>query len=137
MYILEISPERYRGILGGMGQMAITCGILFSNISTIFSTIKIDKDNIKCVDNVCAIRHKNHFIYSQVSIAIPSIIGIIGLCFSPESPRYLYDHEKVEEAKIVIVKYQGYKKSRYMPPSYNIASASNENYLYYELVVDK
>lgn len=100
LYIAEISPTRYRGVLVSMFQLLITIGIMVSYLSdSIFTVAETDPAYTECW---------RPMFYVGV---IPAIIMFVGMIFLPETPRWLISKgfedkcrkvlEKVEEPQLV------------------------------------
>ena len=73
MYISEIAPLTLRGGLGTINQLAVTVGLLISQILGIENFLGSDEG----------------WPYLLGIAMIPSILQLILLPFCPESPRYL------------------------------------------------
>ena len=89
LYLSEISPEKIRGALVSMFQLAITMGILFSYLSNAFFA---------------------HF-YSSWRLmlligVVPALILAIGISFMPDTPRWYVLKGRFDEAKTVLEKLQ-------------------------------
>jgi sugar porter (SP) family MFS transporter len=86
MYIAEISPSRLRGRLVTINQLAIVVGALTSIIVSYFLSAREN--------------WRGMFAYELV----PVILFFIGLSFVPESPRWLFEKKRIEEARKVLGK---------------------------------
>lgn len=87
LYLSEISPKNLRGTLVSLYQWAITSGILFSYfINATFAH---------------AVYNWRWMLFAGV---IPGVILFIGMCFMPDTPRWLVSKNKEEEAKSVFSK---------------------------------
>jgi len=84
MYIAEIAPARLRGRLVTVNQLAIVVGALASIIVSYF---------LSASGNWRAM-----FAYELV----PVMLFFIGLAFVPESPRWLFEKKRIEEARQVL-----------------------------------
>jgi SP family arabinose:H+ symporter-like MFS transporter len=91
LYIAEISPPADRGRLVAFNQLAITLGILASYlINYLFHDI--GDDNWRCM---------------FATGVLPSMIFFSLLCLAPESPRWLYQHGRIEEARSILTRIGG------------------------------
>jgi sugar porter (SP) family MFS transporter len=86
LYISEMSPPANRGALVAMNQLMITVGILLSYLIDYAFTGAGDWHAMIAVG------------------AIPAVVLGIGICFLPESPRWLILNEKEAEASNVLKK---------------------------------
>jgi sugar porter (SP) family MFS transporter len=86
MYIAEISPARLRGRLVTINQLAIAVGALTSIIVSYFLSASGN--------------WRGMFAYELV----PVLLFFIGLSFVPESPRWLFEKKRIEEARQVLRK---------------------------------
>ena len=87
IYLSEIAPEKIRGTLVSLYQLALTAGILLSYlINRIFA----------------------HFEYNWrlmlASGALPAIILLIGILFLHDTPRWLISKGRIDEAKTIFKK---------------------------------
>src|SRR5699024_9329924 len=88
LYISEIAPSDVRGTLGFLQQLMITLGILLAYVvNYIFAP---------SLFGVIGWRWMLGFG------AVPAVILGIGMYFLPESPRWLIEHERVEDAREVL-----------------------------------
>ena len=88
IYISEVAPAAYRGRLGMSQQLAIVMGILLAFISNYF----IDSAGWSFLTP------ENTWRYMLAAAVIPSILFFILLLFVPESPRWLIQREKHDQA---------------------------------------
>ncbi|KAF3392646.1 Maltose permease MAL31 [Penicillium rolfsii] len=88
LYIQECSPARYRGLMLGAFQFWTSFGSLLGTIVDNF-TAKIDGKN-------------SYLIPLGLIFIIPAFL-CAGMFFVPESPRWLLQHDKVEEARKALV----------------------------------
>ncbi|KXX82708.1 Hexose transporter 2 [Madurella mycetomatis] len=84
LYIQECSPARYRGLMISSFQIWTTVGTLIGNVVDNF-TAKIDG--------------RDAYLIPLGLIYIIPVLVSIGLLFVPESPRWLMQHGKVEQAR--------------------------------------
>jgi sugar porter (SP) family MFS transporter len=89
MYIAEIAPARIRGRLGLMYQMAITIG------STSAALVGY------------ALSFGGHWRWMFGSMVVPVIAFIVFLCLVPESPRWLAEAGRSDQARDVLTKIDG------------------------------
>lgn len=93
LYISEISPTEIRGTLGSVNQLFICIGILAALVA-----------GLPLAGNPLWWR-------SMFSIAlVPSVLLAVGMAFSPESPRWLYQQGKIAEAEVSIKRLFGKEK---------------------------
>ncbi|BFZ23720.1 hypothetical protein BsWGS_26759 [Bradybaena similaris] len=92
LYLAEISPRKIRGAIGTCHQLAVTIGIL---VSQVFGLKQLLGTEIL-------------WPYLFAFNAVPSIICLTVLPFCPESPRFLLIKKgKEEEARKALVKFRG------------------------------
>ncbi|GFZ18934.1 plastidic GLC translocator [Actinidia rufa] len=85
LYISEISPTEIRGTLGSVNQLFICIGILAALVA-----------GLPLAGNPLWWR-------SMFGISIiPSVLLALGMAFSPESPRWLYQQGKISQAEMAI-----------------------------------
>ncbi|KAJ4794333.1 Major facilitator superfamily protein [Rhynchospora pubera] len=93
LYISEISPTEIRGALGSINQLFICIGILVALVA-----------GLPLAGNPAWWR-------SMFGIAvIPSILLALGMLFSPESPRWLFQQGKITETETAIKRLYGKEK---------------------------
>ncbi|KAL1566610.1 plastidic glucose transporter 4-like isoform X3 [Salvia divinorum] len=82
LYISEISPTEIRGTLGSVNQLSICIGILAALVA-----------GLPLAGNPLWWR-------TMFTIAlVPSVLLAVGMAFSPESPRWLYQQGRIAEAE--------------------------------------
>ncbi len=86
MYIAEIAPARLRGRLVTVNQLAIVGGALSSIIISYF------------------LSHSGNWRAMFAYELVPVLLFLVGLFFVPESPRWLLEKKRVEEAWRVLEK---------------------------------
>jgi SP family arabinose:H+ symporter-like MFS transporter len=86
MYIAEIAPARLRGRLVTVNQLAIVVGALSSIIVSYF------------------LSHTGNWRAMFGYELVPVILFSVGLAIVPESPRWLFEKKRVEEAREVLGK---------------------------------
>ncbi|XP_047969814.1 plastidic glucose transporter 4-like isoform X2 [Salvia hispanica] len=85
LYISEISPTEIRGTLGSVNQLSICIGILAALVA-----------GLPLAGNPLWWR-------TMFTIAlVPSVLLAVGMAFSPESPRWLYQQGRIAEAEVSI-----------------------------------
>ena len=82
MYISEIAPLTLRGGLGTINQLAVTVGLLVSQILGVEGLLGTDKG----------------WPYLLGIALFPSVLQLLLLPFCPESPRYLLITKQQEQA---------------------------------------
>lgn len=87
LYLSEISPQRVRGMLVSLYQLAITAGILFSYL----------------INRVFALTEHN-WRWMLGSGLIPALILLIGISFLGDTPRWLISKRREKEAREIFVK---------------------------------
>jgi sugar porter (SP) family MFS transporter len=91
LYIAEVSPAGIRGRLVALNQMAIVSGILLAYLS----------------NWLLSFTGADGWRWMFLTAAIPSIGFFIGLFFVPESPRWLVESGREEEALGVLARVDG------------------------------
>lgn len=87
LYLSEISPQKVRGMLVSLYQLAITAGILFSYL----------------INRIFALSEYN-WRWMLGSGLIPAVILLIGICFLGDTPRWLISKKREKEAKVIFQK---------------------------------
>jgi SP family arabinose:H+ symporter-like MFS transporter len=88
MYIAELAPAKYRGILVSLNQLAIVVGILLAFFS-----------NYLLVGT-----GENNWRWMLLVMAAPAVLLFFSLFFVPESPRWLAAKNRNQDALAVLVK---------------------------------
>ena len=86
MYIAEIAPARLRGRLVTVNQLAIVVGALASIIVSYF------------------LSHSGNWRAMFAYELVPVVLFFVGLAFVPESPRWLFEKKRIDEARNVLGK---------------------------------
>src|SRR5271166_5956661 len=93
LYIAEISPARIRGLLVSVNQLAIVTGILLS-YSVNYGLTGAGPENWR---------------WMFASAAVPSVLFLLALLFVPESPRWLVQKGRENEAEHILARIKGQK----------------------------
>ena len=102
-YIAEVSPANVRGRLGSLQQLAIVIGIFTALLSDAFLADAAGG----AAETLWLGQEAWRWMF--LSEAVPALLyGLFALTI-PESPRYLVDQEREEEAAEVLAKYTGVK----------------------------
>ncbi|KAI8534437.1 hypothetical protein RHMOL_Rhmol10G0089600 [Rhododendron molle] len=105
LYISEISPTEIRGTLGSVNQLFICIGILAALVA-----------GLPLAGNPLWWR-------SMFGVAlIPSVLLALGMAFSPESPRWLFQQGKVSQAEMAIKTLFGKERVAEVMNDFNAAS---------------
>jgi len=91
VFISEIAPPHLRGLLGTINQLSIASGITLVNIVGIAT---VDNSNF----------WKVLMMLSLILVGI-QFFGI--LLFAPETPRWLVDHNRIEDARVALRRLRG------------------------------
>ncbi len=91
LYIAEVAPARNRGRLVSLNQMAIVTGILLAYF----------------INWGLSFGGPENWRWMFASAAVPSIVFLIALFFVPESPRFLTEVGREEEALAVLTRVNG------------------------------
>ncbi|KAK8532245.1 hypothetical protein V6N12_053691 [Hibiscus sabdariffa] len=136
LYISEISPTEIRGALGSINQLFICIGILAALVAglPLAGNPQCDK-GIEFLFGVGTAtfvgifgKKKNTYRIGANShdflalLAVPSILLALGMAFSPESPRWLFQQGKIPEAEKAIRIIYG--KERVVEIMYELRNAS-------------
>ena len=92
MYIAEISPEKYRGRLVSLNQLTIVVGIVVTHLVNY---------GLKDMGDTA-------WRWMFGSGAIPSGLFLLGVLFLPESPRWLIQKKKADNARKILEKIGGF-----------------------------
>lgn len=87
LYLSELSPQKVRGMLVSLYQLAITAGILFSYL----------------INRVFALTEYN-WRWMLGAGLIPALILLIGISFLGDTPRWLISQKREHEAKDIFEK---------------------------------
>jgi sugar porter (SP) family MFS transporter len=96
LYIAEISPRAIRGRLVSLNQMAIVTGILLAYL----------------VNWLLSFAGPSSWRWMFASAAVPSVAFLLALLFVPESPRFLVEKGREEEALAVLERVGGREQAR-------------------------
>ncbi len=91
LYIAEVAPARKRGRLVSLNQMAIVTGILIAYL----------------VNWGLSFLGASSWRWMFASAAVPSIVLFIALFFVPESPRWLVEEARSDEALAILTRING------------------------------
>lgn len=91
-YVVEIAHPKFRGVTTGLYNCMYYTGAIVAAAATRGAQIYTG--------------NKTWLIPTWLQMAFPGIIFCSVMLF-PESPRWLYTHDKQEEAKAILVKYHG------------------------------
>ncbi len=91
MYIAEVSPKKYRGLMVSINQLNIVLGISAAFFSNYFINQYIIDEYI-------------NWRWMLAMGAIPALLYFILLFIVPQSPRWLVLKNRIEEAKLVLTK---------------------------------
>lgn len=87
LYLSEIAPQKIRGMLVSLFQLAITAGILFSYlINRVFANVD------------------GNWRWMLGAGLIPAIILLVGISFLGDTPRWLISKNRIKEAKDIFKK---------------------------------
>eukprot|EP01038_Epipyxis_sp_PR26KG_P010421 gene10421-13998_t len=90
-YLTEIAPAEYRGMLTGQYEILVCVGVLASYISgLLFST------------------SSNGWRYALIIPSIFAILQSIGMCFLPETPKWLIRNNLLKRAELALIQIYGY-----------------------------
>jgi SP family arabinose:H+ symporter-like MFS transporter len=93
MYIAEISPRRIRGSLVSLNQFAIVTGVLMCYLTAYFLSFS------------------GNWRLMFGSALLPAIVFLVGICFIPQSPRWLAQKNRLPEALHVLTQIDGRKNA--------------------------
>ena len=95
LYIAEIAPAHIRGQLVSLNQMAIVSGILCSYlIGWLLSGIGVSS-----------------WRWMFAIAGLPSLLFMVGIVFTPESPRWLVKQGQVAPARVILSKVSGIQRA--------------------------
>ncbi|MCS3733972.1 sugar porter family MFS transporter [Mucilaginibacter dorajii] len=108
LYISEIAPANIRGRLVTFYQLAITAGILvayLTNSGLLSFSLHYKGDGLAHVLDLILVKEVWR---SMLGLGvIPALLFFAGLCFVPESPRWLIQKGKTQEGIAILVKING------------------------------
>ncbi|EER08990.1 hexose transporter, putative [Perkinsus marinus ATCC 50983] len=101
-YIGEVAPTKYRGIFGACNQLGITIGILLAYLFGLAFRTQAGSIDPEATSRTFCNWRTLSFVY-----IIPA--ALLGICmfFAPESPRWLAEKSRIEEAKGIVIKLRG------------------------------
>lgn len=108
IYIAEIAPEKIRGFLVSLNQLAIVVGILLAYLS----------------NWGLATLGESSWRWMFASGAIPAVLFLFGLAFIPESPRWLFLRGRHTEARLILERVAGVEHAQ--KEIHEILAASQE-----------
>lgn len=89
LYIAEIAPAKSRGRLVSMFQLMVTIGILLSYMS---DTFWADENKLDC------------WRWMFWAGVVPALVLLVGMCFVPETSRWLLSKGRLKECRKVLQK---------------------------------
>lgn len=95
-YIAEIAPAQYRGRLGSLQQLAIVVGIFVALLSNYFIATSAGSAKDPWLFGLAAWR------WMFLLEALPAVLYGVGALTIPESPRYLVQRHRIDEARVVL-----------------------------------
>jgi SP family arabinose:H+ symporter-like MFS transporter len=105
LYISEIAPAKTRGRLVTFYQLAITAGILIAYLTNSgLLNLSIGNKNISVNQFFDQIFIKEVWRGMLGLGVVPSLLFFIGLCFVPESPRWLIQKGRQAEGILILAK---------------------------------
>ncbi|WP_293305134.1 sugar porter family MFS transporter [Pedobacter sp. UBA5917] len=131
LYISEIAPAQIRGRLVTYYQFALTLGILVAYLSN--AALLKDASAPKVDPSVLGHIFNQEVWRGMLGIGVvPAILFLSGLLLIPESPRWLMQKGKTNEAKLIIAKITGQKLTE-ISADQSISENSNPKSSYKEL----
>jgi SP family arabinose:H+ symporter-like MFS transporter len=110
LYISEIAPAKIRGRLVTFYQLAITAGILIAYLTNSgLLSLSISHRNTSVNEILDLVLIKEVWRSMLALGAIPALLFFIGLCFVPESPRWLIQNGKEAEGIQTLTKIESYE----------------------------
>jgi sugar porter (SP) family MFS transporter len=97
IYIAEVSPERHRGRLVALYQLAIVIGIL----AVFFVNLQIQRQGNEAWNVAQGWR------WMFASLVIPSVLFGLFMALVPESPRWLMKTQRPEQARLILARIGG------------------------------
>ncbi|WP_298487892.1 sugar porter family MFS transporter [uncultured Maribacter sp.] len=114
LYISEVSPEKYRGRMVTLFQLTITIGIVlcvFANWGIFnFAESNINSKSISPFIKWFAIEQNWRAMF--MAEAIPGVLFLVCAFFIPESPRWLVNKNRGDEAEVVLTKINGVLRAK-------------------------
>jgi SP family arabinose:H+ symporter-like MFS transporter len=93
LYIAEVSPAAIRGRMVSVNQLTVVIGILLAYLS-----------NYLLADT------ENNWRWMFTSGAIPAVVFFVSVFLVPESPRWLINKKRIDDARLVLRKLNGSEK---------------------------
>lgn len=106
MYISEIAPTRYRGLLVAGNQLMIVLGVLLAQIVNWRIADSVPTD-ISPVEFVATWNVQSGWRWMFAACAAPALLFLFSSLFVPESPRWLAKAKRRSEAAAVLTRIGG------------------------------
>jgi sugar porter (SP) family MFS transporter len=95
LYIAEVSPARIRGRLVSLNQMAVVTGILLAYV----------------INWMLSFSGASSWRWMFAVAMVPSLGLFTGLFFVPESPRWLMEQQREEDARLILARVEGVERA--------------------------
>jgi sugar porter (SP) family MFS transporter len=95
LYIAEVSPARIRGRLVSLNQMAVVTGILLAYV----------------INWMLSFSGASSWRWMFAVAIVPSLGLFTGLFFVPESPRWLMEQQREEDARLILARVEGVERA--------------------------
>ena len=106
LYIAEVSPAQWRGRLVALNQLTIVVGILAAQIVNWTIAENVPPD---ATAEMIRLSWNGQFAWRWMfsAVAVPSVVFFFSVMFVPESPRWLVQKGRMEQARCILARIGG------------------------------
>ncbi len=106
MYIAEISPAKFRGMLVSVNQLTIVIGMLLAQSANFFIADSISENatDLQILNSWNGQMGWRFMFWAEL---VPAALFLVLAFFIPESPRYLIKCHMIDKAKVILARIGG------------------------------